>query len=155
LLISVADRPEDFSVLYEWQEGSLPPPYHYEMAMRISPDGQGEVTLVPDYPSGQVPVFSEPFPVSARALDGLFRLMIENGLLETSWQAQEDPPVGGEVEWLTVTAGGRQVEIPAFVLPEQQSQVKAMAEALRALVPAETWERLQILKDKYIHEYPG
>ena len=25
-----ADRPADFTVTYDWREGSLPPPYHYE-----------------------------------------------------------------------------------------------------------------------------
>ena len=25
-----ADRPADFTITYEWREGSLPPPYDYE-----------------------------------------------------------------------------------------------------------------------------
>ena len=46
---SLDTRPADFNVIYEWQEGSLPPPYHYEYTITIKADGQGQIVMIPDY----------------------------------------------------------------------------------------------------------
>src|SRR5690554_3169233 len=54
--------PADFQIEYEWHEGSLPPPYHYEYTIRIGPGAQGEIVFLPDYPSDDTPVWTEPFP---------------------------------------------------------------------------------------------
>ena len=32
-------RPADFSALYHWSEGSLPPPYHYEYSIYVDSSG--------------------------------------------------------------------------------------------------------------------
>src|SRR4051812_20811553 len=38
-----AQRPADFSLTYDWRAGSMPPPFHYEYTVSISPDGEGKV----------------------------------------------------------------------------------------------------------------
>ena len=61
-------RPDDFGVEYEWREGSLPPPYHYEYTVIIKPSSQSEIVLTPDYPSITVPKWTEFFKVEEQGM---------------------------------------------------------------------------------------
>jgi hypothetical protein len=140
-------------VEYSWQEGSLPPPHHYEYSISLTASGQSQITMIPDYPSPETPVWTETFTVQPAAFDELYRSMIAQGLLTTNWQALSQPPVGGSAESLKVTAGGRQIEIPVHVAPEQEAQTKAMYAALKLLVPTGLWEKLQAQRDEYGKAY--
>ena len=81
-----AETPDDLLITYEWREGSLPPPYHYAYTFRLEADGAGEVTLVPDYPWADVPVWTEPFAVSRAEVDSLYATMVAQGLLRECWR---------------------------------------------------------------------
>jgi hypothetical protein len=148
-------RPADFQVVYEWREGSLPPPYHYEYTIRFLPDGAAEMTLTPDYPSEGVPVWTESFTLTPDALDELYAVLVKQKLFTRSWQEEDDPPVGGSVEWITVTANGSQVRLPAFVIPDQQKAVWLIYAAVNELVPAEVRQRLEDLRQEYMLENGG
>ncbi|HUT36408.1 MAG TPA: hypothetical protein VNE39_23175 [Planctomycetota bacterium] len=52
-------RPADFGFRYDWREGSLPPPYHYEYTISVSPEGEGTIVFRPDYPEHDVPAWEE------------------------------------------------------------------------------------------------
>ena len=146
-------RPDDFAVLYEWQEGSLPPPYYYEYRINLQPSGNGEVTMIPDYPSERVPVWTETFTVQIDTLDELYRMMIARGLLTKDWQTQSLPSVGGSREFMTVMAHRKRIAIPARVIHEQESQVGAMYSALRTLVPKAIWDKLNTQRGQYVKEH--
>jgi hypothetical protein len=146
-------RPDDFSVQYHWQEGSLPPPYHYEYTIRINATGEGQVEMIPDYPSEQVPVWTEPFTVSQADLDKLFQTMADQGVFTRAWRAQDSPPVGGSSEWLTVTANGREIEIPAYVLASQASAAAEVYSATKALAPQAVWDKLTAQREEYVQEH--
>jgi hypothetical protein len=146
-------RPDDFSVLYEWSEGSLPPPYHYEYSIAVGPGRMGEVIMIPDYPSDTTPRWTEPFPVSAADLDGLYTTLRDGGMWSTAWEAMQDPPVGGSSDSLTATAFGNTTEIPSFVVSEQSDAAGAAAAAVRALVPQEVWDRLEAQLKEYQAEH--
>jgi hypothetical protein len=147
-------RPDDFHILYEWQEGSLPPPYHYEYTITISPTGAAEIVMIPDYPSDETPAWTESFTVDSAQMDALYDTLITNGLLDHNWSAQDDPPVGGSSQSVTITANDQQIEIPSFVLPEQQSSAAAIHAAIEALVPQEIWDRLNAQREQYMEEHP-
>ncbi len=147
-------RPDDFALTYEWVEGSLPPPYHYEYVIRLTASGQGEVIMTPDYPADDVPVWTETFSLPADQFDQLYATMAAEGLLTQAWQAQGDPPVGGSSEWLTVTAAGRLIEIPAFVVPAQASRAEAIYAALRSAVPETIWSKLEAQRQEYVEAHP-
>jgi hypothetical protein len=127
-------RPADFKVVYDWQEGSLPPPYHYEYTITLAPDGQGQIVMVPDYAFSNPPTWTETFTVTPAQLDQFYRLLIDKGLFTQRWQAQADPPVGGSYDSLKITAHGQQIAIPSFVISAQAAAAKDISAALRALV---------------------
>ena len=42
--------PADFHLVYNWAEGSLPPPYHYAYVIEVEADGAGVIRMTADYP---------------------------------------------------------------------------------------------------------
>lgn len=146
-------RPDDFSVFYEWQEGSLPPPYHYEYQISLQSSGQGKITMIPDYPSTGVPVLTETFAIQTNSLDELYRLIITQCVLVTDWQTLSHPLVGGPLESMQVTAHGKQIKVPVSLIPQQATLVKKIYSAVTALVPKAIWKKLSTLRAQYVREY--
>lgn len=148
-----AKRPGDFSVHYGWAEGSLPPPYHYEYGVDIKPDGRGQITFVPDYPSASAPKWVESFTVTEAKLDGLYRLLAERGLFTTKWTQTDSPPTGAPFRSLAVTAGGKTFEVSDYLTSQQEPAAGAMYEAIEALVPGDIRASLQSRRQKYVQEH--
>src|SRR4030042_2071201 len=103
-------RPDDFCVEYEWREGSLPPPYHYEYTVIINPSSRSEIALTPDYPSTTVAKWTEFFKVEEQGLNDLYRVMVENGIFTRKLRQLDAAPVGGSNQTLVVTAQGKRVQ---------------------------------------------
>jgi hypothetical protein len=141
--------PSDFSLRYDWREGSLPPPYHYERTITLSADGSGLITMVPDYPGPDVPVWEERFTISAEAVDRLHDLMIAQGLLHERWAADSEPRVGGAYAYLTVTRAGATIEIPADPIRGQAEQAAAIFAAVEAIVPQPIRDDLERRRAEY------
>jgi hypothetical protein len=146
-------RPADFKVVYDWQEGSLPPPYHYEYTITLAPDGQGQIVMVPDYAFSNPPTWTETFTVTPAQLDQFYRLVVDKGLFTQRWQAQSDPPVGGSSDSLTITAHGQQITIPAFVVSTQAAAAEDITTALRALAPQDLLDKLNTQREQYQQEH--
>ena len=147
-------RPDDFSVEYEWREGSLPPPYHYAYTITIKPSGQSEIVLTPDYPSAAVPKWAETFQGEEPNLNDLYRVMVENGLFTRRWRERDAPPVGGSNQTMVVTARGKRITVEDYLVSEQQASAKVMYAAVQALVPKDVWERLEARRKQYMQEHP-
>ena len=146
-------RPADLRVAYEWYEGSLPPPYHYEYAITVDSTGQGRMTLVPDYRGDGVPVWTESFVVPAGQLDDLYRVFLAQGLAKTAWRQMEVPPVGGSHQVLRVTMGGRQVRVADYLTEEQRRSAAAIFDAVKALVPKDVRAGLLAKRDLYVQAH--
>lgn len=146
-------RPDDFGVEYEWREGSLPPPYHYEYTIIIKPSSQSKIVMTPDYPSNTVPKWIEYFKVEERGLNDLYRMMVENGLFTRKWRQLTAAPVGGSNQTLIVTAQGKRIKVEDYLVSEQQVSAKVMYATVQALVPKEIWERLQVRRQQYMQEH--
>jgi hypothetical protein len=145
-------RPDDFSVEYEWREGSLPPPYHYEYTVIIKPSGQSEIVMTPDYASITAPKWTEYYMIEEQGLNDLYRVLVENGLFTRKWRQLTAAPVGGSNQTLVVTARGQRIKVEDYLVSEQQVSAKAMYTAVQALVPKEIWERLQAKRQQYMQE---
>lgn len=152
---SPTQRPADFSLRYEWNEGSLPPPYHYEYIIRVGPDGVGAVVMIPDYPTEGVPEWREAFAVDASTLDALYALMVAQGVFTTEWREAGDIPVGGPVEWVEVTANGRTVEVPGYPIEAQAEAMAPVYAAVNALVPPDLMAGLMEKRQEYVEESGG
>lgn len=149
---ALATRSEDFNVVYEWQEGSLPPPYHYEYTITVTPDGEGTIVMTPDYPAEGVPVWTETFALEPAHMDALYQLLVSNGLFHNSWQQESEPPVGGSSQSIVITAHGREITIPTFVSAAQQEAASRIHAAMEALVPETIWAQLNAQREQYIQE---
>jgi len=147
-------RPNDFVVEYKWREGSLPPPYHYEYTVIIKPSIRSEIVLTPDYPSSTVPQWTEYFKVEEQDLNGLYRVIVDNGLFTRKWRQLDVAPVGGRNQTLVVTAHGKRIRVEDYLVSEQQISADVMYAAVQALVPKEIWERLQARRHQYMQEHP-
>lgn len=145
--------PDDFRLDYHWQAGTMPPPHHYEYDISIDATGRGEITMIPDYPREGVPVWTKQFTVEPADVHELYGLLVANELLTENWRAAEDPPVGGSVRYMHVTAGEHEVAIPAFPASGQKEKAAEMYAAVRNLVPEQQWDELQAQREQYVESY--
>ena len=144
-------RPADFTVTYNWSEGSLPPPYHYEYNVAVAADGTVLLTYIPDYLGGaDVPVWTETVTLDSAQLDALYATLVELGLFTTNWESENGPPVGGSSDWFSATANGVAVAVPAYVIDSQRDDAEAMASTLTALIPQATWDKLEAQRQEYV-----
>jgi hypothetical protein len=134
--------PDDFCVVYHWEEGSVPPPYHYEYTLRLGPGPEGKVTFWPDYPQHNPEVWHATFPLAPDALPGLYSLLVMHGLLQARWRRPERAPVGGSLEWAEVTAGGRRLQFPAVLAPRDAARLRPFYDAVRAAAPESVWREM-------------
>ena len=57
-------HPADFFFVYEWDEGPLPPPHHYEFKISVGPGATGKIVFYPDYPGDDNPEWDVPIEVT-------------------------------------------------------------------------------------------
>jgi hypothetical protein len=145
--------PADFSVRYEWRAGSMPPPYHYEYTIRVGPGTEGQIVYRPDYESEGIPTWTESISVTGQQLAGLYALVVDRKLLRENWGRVLDPPVGGSVQWAEITASGKTYRIPTQLQGFQESAAAHLYEAVKALVPQVTWDKLEAQREQYVKEY--
>ncbi len=149
----VKPQPADFSVRYEWRAGTMPPPFHYEYSIRIGPGEHGQIVYRPDYESESVPTWTEEFTLTEQQLADLYDLVVDRKLLREKWRGTDNPPVGGSVEWAEITAGGKTYDIPRHLQGFQEEAAGRLYEAVRGLVPQETWDKLEARRQQYVEEY--
>jgi len=150
----ITSHPADFAVEYRWQEGSLPPPYHYEYVIRLGPGARGEIEFTPDYSFANPPVWTETFDLSGDDLTALYKLMTAQGVFDRRWRQQEPPPVGGGSAAADITAGGQHVAIPALLEAEDEQAIGEVYAAIRALVPQAIWDKLRAQHEEYQQAHP-
>lgn len=146
-----AERPDDFSITYHWDTGSLPPPYHYEINLTIpGPNSGGQLELLLGYSSNDEPPLREDFEMSEQQLDELYQKLVDEGLFTRKWKETNIPPMGAQVEWLTARAEGKEVYIPAYLASESAQDAADMIYAsMRSLIPDHLW----IWVDENVREY--
>lgn len=145
-------RPPDFSLRYEWNEGSLPPPDYYEYCIRIGPGTACEIVFRPDYPQHDPPTWRVPFATDEKALDQLYEAAAEAGVFKRVWERRSNPPVGGSLEWIELTAGGNTVRVPSMA--RGAGRLKPLYRMIHALVPHAIWEDLRGRREQFLRAYP-
>jgi hypothetical protein len=146
-------KPADFSLEYEWEKGSVPPPHHYEYTIRIGPGSQGEILFLPDYLSNNPPIWRETFNVSDEVSSDLYALMAKKGIFSIDWRQMDPPPVGGSINRLKVTAHGAQFSVPNLVIQKQSKACSEVYSAIRYVVPETVWAKLMELQKEYKLKY--
>ncbi|MGD9146677.1 MAG: hypothetical protein PVI80_14025 [Anaerolineae bacterium] len=142
-------------IRYEWQEGSIPPPYHYEYTIRIGPGLHGAIEFRPDYEFNDPPIWRESFTLSTPQLATLYELMKAQGVIDREWQRGAGFSVGGRVERLEGTVGEQVFSIPSELDPEDAAAISPVYRAIRSLVPESIWTELMSRRSQYEQEYLG
>jgi hypothetical protein len=145
--------PADFCVEYHWIAGTVPPPYHYEYTIRISSAGQGELFYRPGYSGETTPQWTGKFPVTSAQLDALYDKMKKAGLFTRDWRAQERHIIGGSHAFMTATAGGKKVNIPAFVITGQKELIKGLYDEVRAMPPKALMDGMEAKRQEYMDDF--
>ncbi len=151
MMTSEAPRPSDFTIGYVWQEGSVPPPYHYEYVIRIDPEGRGEIVFYPDYPSHDAPCWVEAFSVAEASLNELHALIVEHDLLHRDWPEARERTIGGSQEWLEIVSDGESVRLPSRASGDEGTF--AIYALIRGLVPKAMWKVLMSRREQFERDY--
>ena len=143
--------PADFSFVYQWNTGSLPPQYHYSYEIKVYPAGQGQFTYQHGY-SGEdaLPEWQTSFTVKISQLDDLFRLIKEKDLFRSQW-AEGELSIGGSSSDLDIISAGKEHRLPndaAMITTDRQS-VQEVFEQIKALVPQSIWDEMQTRQEQY------
>ncbi len=146
---AVPARPDDLAIEYQWREGTLPPPDHYEYMIQISREAKGRIEFRPDYPKEDVPVWTEDFAVDEETLEQVYRLMVDKGVFHQEWKSDERIPPGDRIETLEVTSQDNHIHVPANI--QNQADISDVYTAIRKLVPHTIWESLMAKRDQYMN----
>ncbi len=144
------EYPTDFTLRYDWREGTVAPPYHYEYTITLDATGQGQIVYRPDYAA--TPEWTEPFTVGSDLVQNIYSLMLQQAVFSASWEQENPPPVGGSNAWLETTASGKTYRVPAELIPAQSKRIEPVYTAIEQLVPAAIWQQLSAQRQQYIDE---
>lgn len=144
--------PDDFGVEYSWYEGSVAPPYHYEFDIDLARDGTGTIRYRPDY--GSDPEWAETFAVTEEDLEYVYSVMFDAGVFSRSWLEDPEPPVGGSVAGMTVTAAGETHEIPLDLAAASDREAMVVVYgAIEELVPLDVWRDMEERRGDFMDGY--
>jgi hypothetical protein len=107
----------------------------------------------PDYDFDNVPRWTEPVTVTKQQLADLYALVLDRKLRREKWGNLQDPPVGGSVQWAEITAHGKTHVIPTQLKGFQEDAAATLYDAVKALVPQATWDKLEAQREQYVQEY--
>jgi len=129
--------PEDFSFEYQWQMGSVPPPYYYEYSVKVDTNGSGVVELLPDYPMHHPVPRTVEINVGHSTLECLYMEMTKVELFEKECRVVDSDWVGGSLSSLVVRAWGKEYKVPSFISSADTRRLEPLFLAIRGLIPSQ------------------
>jgi hypothetical protein len=135
---------DDLTIIYDYSNGALPPPYHYEYTIQLGSGVCGRVRYQSGYSDGQTPILEETFPVERYDLDLVYKMMLENDVFRNRWQMEESR-VGGSTSSMEVRMNDKVYSIPADaeLTDRDLNSLDEIFQAIKMLVPAEFWNRCE------------
>lgn len=141
---------DDLRVIYDWEEGSLPPPHHYSYRIIVHANGTGQVEFVPGYSFQNSPTWIEPFTVSLADVEMLYGRMNSSKVFSKVWRKRESRAVGGSLSLIDWVANGKTGRIPSTLEQRDQAAYDAMVDHIRSLVPPGLWTDLQARRTEFM-----
>jgi hypothetical protein len=128
--------PKTFAIRYIYRSPVAPPPYHYEIALRIDANQFDAIYhFRPGYPQQPGPLWKARFPMTGPERERLYRKLVAIGF-ERPWKGGRVPPAGAPVYELVITGAHRPVRIPLNPLSKQdQARQLALCKAVEASIP--------------------
>ena len=143
--------PEDFSLVFAWDTGALPPEFRYDYVITIGPGAQAEFEYVPGYGDKNDPDFwVTSFEISEYQLISIFEYFNNNNFFRTKWKSGEIR-VGGSNTSMIITAFGKDTRIPSIseLDGEDLRKVQAAHEFVRQFVPQGVWDEMERRQVEY------
>jgi len=148
-------RPQDFSLVFEWDTGALPPQYHYAYVITIGPGTQGEFVYSHGYePLNEPNAWRTEFSLTNDQMDDLFAFLVKENMLRSEWKTGK-LLVGGSNTIILITAGGKEYQIPpiAHLEDADRQQVEKVMEEICSYVPAEIWAEMKAMQSEFEANY--
>jgi hypothetical protein len=127
----------------------MPPPHHYEYTIQLWPDQTGEIQFSPDYAVNEPPVWTEKFSVAEEAVAALYQALVAQEIMSREWPEPQEQTIGGSLQWLAYSAHGNRFSVPARLTAADAAVMADLYRAIRALVPADIWSRLNSRHEAY------
>lgn len=146
-----AARPEDFSLILEWDTGALPPPYHYSYIISISPDFSGAFSFQPGYaPDNSGDLWETTFDLQNSDMDALYETLAEKGVFRSKWSTGQ-PLLGGQGTSLMINVGKEKYVIPSvsILARQEREKVEEVIEIIRGYVPKPIWDEMDVRRAEF------
>ena len=149
-----AQRPDDFSLSFSWNTGSLPPQYHYTYTITIDSGGKGEFTYQPGYEQDEVDLWQITFTLTAQEMDNLYQYIAENELMRSSWK-EGKKLLGGSGTSMRITADGKEYHVPSIseVTDDDRTTINAAMDYINNLVPKNIWDEMNARQQEYSESF--
>lgn len=144
------DMPNDFSLVFSWDTGALPPQYCYRYVIAIGPGPQGEFAYAPGLGGDDTGMWVTPLDISTADLRALFDRFDQIGLFGRKWKSAQIR-LGGSSTSLVITAFGMDHFVPATSTLEG-ADLQTAQEALdfiRTFVPQRIWDEMDARQAVY------
>lgn len=151
---SYPTMPADFAFEYNWQEGSVPPPNHYEYTIKLDKDGNGTLIYRPDYAQNKnVPTWEEKFTVGPEERQVIFWRIADTKVFKKGKIDKEEKTyqVGGEYSWLDIMANGKKYQIGSVA--DDIPAVGYLYERIQRLAPGSVWQKMGERRKEYIESF--
>lgn len=145
---TASERPDDFTLRYQWDTGTLPPPYSHQVLVSVDADGSGTAQIQMN--GSNAPAWSETFRATAEQMDATYKAFCESGVFATAWQNPDTYPVGGSSWRLQATALGDLVVIPPYAVSTPARSLDRVVDAIEEIVPRRIWQTLEAQRNAYI-----
>jgi len=138
-------KPDDFTLYYYWNTGSLPPEYYYQYEIEIDPGGNGIFTLQRGYEEVEENRKAFSFVVPAQDWENFFVWLTENKILRNNWRETADILVGASTTEARIQVNGEKYTIPSVSVLSQRDKgtFYKLEGQIRRLVPNEIWNQVQ------------
>jgi len=149
------NAPEDLSVRFHWDTGSLPPQYNYYYIISAGPGLKGKFEYQAGYGWPPAPeTWVTDFAIIVGNMDELYSLLEENDFFRESWEKTE-PSIGGSSISIEITANGQSYKIPpTFELkPEDVQKINKVADFIKSLVPEKIWVEMERRQQEFEKSY--
>jgi len=147
--------PDDFSLSFAWDTGTLPPKHRYEYVITIGPGAQGELDFVPGYRSPEEENrWIARFEFSDDEIERLYASLQDTGVLRSKWNTERGL-AGGSATSLIITAFGKEYQVPSThkLKESDREMVEGELDVIRAYVPRSIWDEMDERQQQYEEEY--
>ena len=144
--------PDDFAGTVAYENGSVPPPYHYRWTVTFD-DDSATVEWRPGYDDDTAP-WGETVDITDDQRADLYARLADLGVFDMA-DATDDGMVGGPGGRVEVTARGRTYDPGSLGGSEESAGLLTdVADAVEQLVPAGVWDDLKAKQDDWSDRQP-